>query len=203
MVDPRNGEEWQHICGRDQCARPVACYLDRNYYTTEDAARVICRIALPPEGLQGMSLVAKNADGQTLAEAGKLRPEHTLAIPLQGLPLGQQTVAVELRQAGGQTATRLELQLVKRAPQPGCEGKLTVKTVLLDNGRPFFPYGFIMANIWLMTNGRYRTSAMASAVYQWGGPAGSEFAMMGEIIWMWPPAQPESSLAPDMACRWQ
>ena len=130
-----------------------------------------------------MSLVAKDADGQTLAEAGTLSPEHVLAIPLQGLPLGRQMVAVELRQAGGQTATRLELQLVKRAPQPGCEWKIDRENrVLLDNGRPFFPYGFIMANI--TANDEWALRDVGSngftAVCQWGRtPAGSEFVNDG------------------------
>lgn len=172
LVDPRNGEEWQRILVDETSVLDLfSCYLDRNYYTTEDAARVICRIALPPEGLQGMSLVAKNADGKTLAEAGALSPEHTLAIPLRDLPTGKQTVAVELRQAGGQTATRQELQLVKRAPRPGCEWKIDRENrVLLDNGRPFFPYGFIMANLnssheWAL---RDVGSNGFNAVFQWG-----------------------------------
>ena len=149
LVDAGSGEVWQRIVVDDTSVLDLfGCYLDRNYYTTEAAAQAVCRIGLPAEGLQGMRLRVKGADGQTLAEKGALQPNDTIGIPLDTWAAGEHKVAIELCQADGTVATRQELTLVKRTPKPGCEWKIDrVNRVLLKNGEPFFPYGFIMGGI--------------------------------------------------------
>ena len=131
-----------------QCAPPFSAYLDRNYYTWEQTATVRSQIGLSVNGLKGMTLRAVTEDGQALAAAGELTPDTTLEILLADLPVGGHRIALELRRADGSAAARQQVTLLKRAPKPGCEWKIDrVNRVLLRDGDPFFPFGFIMGGV--------------------------------------------------------
>ncbi len=174
LLDPATGEEWQRLLVDDTAVLDLfSCYLDRNYYTTEPAANAVCRIGLPPDGLKGLLLRARAADGTRLAERGDLTPASMLPIPLPPLPAGTHTVAVELCQADGRVATRQALTLVKRPARPGAEVKVDrVNRILLHNGIPMFPYGFVMRNIRSDQEWAFRDVGAHgfTGIAQWGSP---------------------------------
>lgn len=126
----------------------MQAFPDRNYYTTEACARAVCRIALPADVLRSMTLEARAADGAVLAEKAGLSADTLLEIPLAGLPSGVSRVDLVLRAAAGGEFFKAALNLVKRAPRPGREWKIDQeRRVVLNNGRPFFPFGMVMSGV--------------------------------------------------------
>ena len=143
------GEVWQSVLLDETAALDLfSAYLDRNYYTAEKKATAMCRIGLPAEGLKGMVLQAKGPNGKTLAKAQNLQPVMSFGIPLADLAIGEQRITLELCRADASVLTRQEVALLKRAPKSGCEWKIDrVNRILLKDGMPFFPFGFVMESI--------------------------------------------------------
>jgi len=132
----------------------MAVFLDRNYYTSESQAFAVCHIGLPPETMKDLRLEARAADRTVLGKLTTVKLNSKVAIPLKGLPLGASEIEVTLCPAtstsGKNTAPlfALKLQLVKRVPKPGLEWKIDQEQrVVLNNGKPFFPFGMIMSGV--------------------------------------------------------
>ena len=145
-------------------------YLDRSYYTSEECAVAVCRIGLPREGLRGMSLRARNDKQAVLGRDANPTPVTHFRFPIGQLPTGQHDISIELCGKTGQAASSQSVQLTKRSPKPGCEWKIDrVNRVLLSNGEPFFPYGFIMAKVRATQEWAFKDLAEAgfTSIFQW------------------------------------
>ena len=143
------GETLQKMLLADTSALDLfSAFLDRDYYTGEDAAVAVCRIGLPANVLTNMALAARDADGRRLAEDRALRSTTRFRIPLAGLAVGEHVLAVDLVDPRGGTASSQNLRLLKKTPKPGLEVKVDRENrVLLRDGRPFFPYGVLMSGV--------------------------------------------------------
>ena len=115
----------------------ITAYLDRSYYTTEDAARVIVVPSVRQRSLRGVKVLLKGQQGQTLAEGeGAARVELPIAIGELGY--GRHRLSVEWI-AGQSEMASVGLQLIKRPPKPGYEWKIDhVNRNLLRDGKPWF-----------------------------------------------------------------
>jgi hypothetical protein len=83
-----------------------------------------------------------------LGRCAKVRPISKVGISLDKLELGPQPVKVELCRKDGRAIFSANMTLIKRAPKPGSEWKIDrINRVFLNNGKPFFPFGMIMAGI--------------------------------------------------------
>ncbi len=144
------GEIWQTILLEGDAMELLnvfGSYLDRNYYTSEEAALAMCSVRLPGEMMAGMTMRAVDGTGRVLARTAELAPELSFPIPLADLPAGSNCVRLELCGADGQAAARREVAIVKRAPHPDGEWKVDQDNrVLLRNGKPFFPFGFVLGS---------------------------------------------------------
>jgi len=126
----------------------MTAFMDRNYYTTETSAFAVCAIGLPAEALTQTRLEARGADGTILGTLESPVKNCKVAIPLDKLPLGESLVAVALCQKGGAPFFTNSLKLMKRPPKPGVEWKIDQeRRVVLNNGKPFFPFGMVMGGV--------------------------------------------------------
>ena len=143
LLDPANGEILQELTLRDMSDLSLMrSYARRSYFTTEENAEVVCEIGLPESELAGAVLVAKDASGVEAARATDIQPRSILPLPLKGMQNGSHKISVELQRKTGGTLIRQEVEIVKRAPKPGCEWKIDwADKTLLNNGVPFFPFG--------------------------------------------------------------
>ena len=122
--------------------RLLRAYPRRNYFTTEKRAEIVCEFGLRKDGLKKLRLSAKTVAGVDLAQAGA--DAGALSVPLEKLALGPNEAIVMLAQADGKELARQAVSLVRREPKPGCEYKIDLADkVLLDNGKPFFPFGIM------------------------------------------------------------
>lgn len=149
LKDPLRGEVLDTFAIEDiSPINVMTAFLDRNYYTSEDVACVVCRVGLPPETLKGLRLESRAADGTVLGALPVLRADSKISIPLKGLPLGVSPIDVTLCSREGAPLFRMGLQLVRRTPMPGLEWKIDQeRRVVLNNGKPFFPFGVIMSQV--------------------------------------------------------
>ncbi len=145
LLDPATREVWQEWALEAGAAqRLVSAFWDRDYYTHEPNAAALCRIALADDVRRTMTLAAC-LDGATLAAQDAPPADARLAVPLEALPAGVHAVRLELRGPDGVPVSSTVLDLVKRAPRPGCEWKVDrIHGRLLDNGAPFFPFGMVI-----------------------------------------------------------
>jgi hypothetical protein len=169
------GEVLQETLLDDTTALTVfAADLDRSYYTGEAAAVAHCRLGLPPESLQAMVLRARDAQGKVLARQDAPQAVTGFRVPLETLPEGENAITVELCQRDGTVVSGVTLNLTRRAPRPGREWKVDrVNRVLLRDGKPFFPCGFLMSNILARDEYAFKEVAEAgfTSVFQWYGAA--------------------------------
>ncbi len=144
------GEIWQTIRlegGAMELLNVFGAYLDRNYYTVEEAALAMCSVRLPGAMMAGMTMRAVDGTGRVMARTAELAPELAFPIPLADLPAGGNCLRLELCGADGQAAARREVAIVKRAPHPDGEWKVDqVNRILLRDGEPFFPFGFVLGS---------------------------------------------------------
>ncbi len=158
-----------------QMARPAALkvmrvYADRNYYTAEDTALIVCELGLPAEALAEFRLCAVAA-GVEIGRMDEVGPETRLPVKLAELGQGHNAVTVELRRkAGNERYFTCELPIIKREPKPGCEWKIDhINRVVLNNGKPFFPIGLVMARITYADEKDFKRVAEAgfNTYFQW------------------------------------
>lgn len=117
---------------------------DRNYYTTEERARVHLRLGMPSKDLQAFTAVVRMPDGQELARVSCPAPELCLNLLLRNVPPGKHELTVSLLNRQGRTVVEGTTVLVKRTPWPGREIKIDrFHCRLLKNGVPFFPFGLV------------------------------------------------------------
>ena len=123
--------------------RLLRAYPRLSYFTSEKDAEIVCEFGLRPDGLKKLRLTAVNEAGDELARAAA---DGRLAVPLKKLADGPNAVTVILGRADGREMARQTVSLVRREPNPGCEFKMDLAhKVLLDNGKPFFPFGIMFA----------------------------------------------------------
>ncbi len=147
----------------------MTAFLDRNYYTAETAALAVAELSLPPDSLAGMQ-AAVTLNGQAAARA-PAQPRTRVAFPIGALPAGTHPVTLTLIQADGTPFFSMSLDLVKRAPNPGCEWKVDQvnRVVLQPDGRPFFPIGLVMDGVMPEDDAAFQDIAAAgcNTFHQW------------------------------------
>ncbi len=144
VSDPVAGGIWrQGLFKNPKELVPFSAYLDRNYYTNEKKAFVVCRVSLPPEALENTIVKVQTQEGEILGLVDKINPETLVPLAIKNLPAGTHDITVTLeKKKGAQVAIKF-LKLVKRVPKPGCEWKIDQENkIVLNNGKPFFPFGF-------------------------------------------------------------
>ncbi len=186
LVDGTTRETWQKLAIADAGVLNLfAAELDRDYYTTESAAYAACRIGMPAETLRDLHLQAR-LGAQVLASLDAPPPRLDFAVPLDRVPAGEHQLHLELVLADGGAGSVLALPLIKRAPRPGCEWKVDrANQRLLDNGKPFFPCGMIMAGITPADDYAFAEIADAgfNTMYQWSyQPAGDRSDPEGDQV---------------------
>lgn len=145
LVDPASGELRQWLTVEDTTPlSPLSAWLDRSFYSTEDAARVVCQVRAPEAELRGWRLAVSDAAGAVLAEErAPVSGEQMLDVPLSGFALGEHELAVVLSDADGREVSRQVMTLARLEPRPG-EVKIDrVRQIALVDGEPFFPLGFM------------------------------------------------------------
>ncbi|MBI3948349.1 MAG: hypothetical protein HY321_20710 [Armatimonadetes bacterium] len=148
LEDPATREALQssRIKGTSLLVPMEAPLLDRNYYTGEARAVVLCRLGLPPSVLAGSTLSARDAAGELLSEVKDPRPETRLPIPLASLPLGEHSLTIAVRSPDGSVVASRSAALTKKRPHPQGEVKIDqVSRVVLRDGKPFLPFGVYFA----------------------------------------------------------
>ncbi len=148
MADPKTGAIWRTSRVADMSSLDMmAVYLDRTFYTTETHAVAVCAFGMPEEALRGTTLRVLDAQGKTLSAQAGVAAHAQLPFPIAGLPYGRHKVTITLTR-GGETLVRQDLTLAKLTPKPGREWKIDkINKVLLHDGKPFFPFGLLMAGV--------------------------------------------------------
>ncbi len=147
LRDPATGEILQKVKpeGTDNLVVMPPPVPDRNYYTAETAANVLCRVNIPAAELDKLVATVWLPGAQkALVRQEKLSAETLLKLPLSDIPLGSNSLPVELRRLNGALLYRGEITLVKKVPKPGCEVKIDpIRRAIVKNDQPFFPMGFM------------------------------------------------------------
>ena len=125
----------------------IATFLDRTYYTTEAQATLVCTLGLPEQSLK-QTTISLAFGGKVLARQVAPAARMKLTFPLKDVPVGLQKLRLQwVRNTGAPIFTQ-DIELAKRAPQPGFEWKVDrLNGVLLHDGKSFFPSGLLMAGI--------------------------------------------------------
>ena len=149
LCDPSRKEVLETFRVEDLSALNVmTAFLDRNYYTTETRALAVCKIGLPADTLKLMVLEARSVNGHLLGSLPTLTQRCKVAVGLDKLPLGRSAIEVVLRRRDGPVFFKVALSLTKRAPKPGLEWKIDQeRRVVLNNDKPFFPFGVVMSSV--------------------------------------------------------
>jgi len=150
-----------------------SAYLDRNYYSSEKNAIAVCSINLPPAGLKGLIMLAKDSTGKILSKDKNLKSRTSFKIPIKDLPLEENKIKVQLCREDGAVATSQTFNLLKRKAKPGCEWKIDrVNRQLLNNGKAFFPFGVVAYGISPERTGESSFKDLAdmnmNSIFQWG-----------------------------------
>jgi len=117
--------------------------LDRSYYTTERNAQVHCWPTT--QMLRSRAVVVRDANGKILGRTEDISAETVVPLDIESMPTGKHSLTVELLRQNGELAFTHEPVLVKREPKPGREWKVDrLNRILLRDGKPFFPFGFVM-----------------------------------------------------------
>ncbi len=126
----------------------MSVYLDRTYHTTEEQAIAVCSLGMPESVLRDTVLTVSDAQGNVLARNAGPAGEAHLAFPIVGLAPGSHSLKLRWQRKGGDLIWEADLVLVKRPPKPGLEWKIDrINKVILRDGKPFFPFGLLMAGI--------------------------------------------------------
>jgi len=136
------------VAGTDALT-PLDVWLDRNYYTSEPEAQVLCKTVFTDRALAGKSFGLEVRDAQDRVVAAQERDAvngPAFEVSLAGLAPGRYTVRVSLREDGRDLGA-LVRTLEKHPPAP--EGVREVKLdqvneCILVDGEPWFPVGFMM-----------------------------------------------------------
>ncbi len=149
LKDALSGEvlqsQWLHDT---QALELLTVFPDRNYYTTEKEARLICRVNLPEQRLNQTVLLVKDMQDCVHSRLRVAQAETEAKLDLRSLPIGNILFEVDCCWTNGDILARQTVAIRKKAPQPGCEWKIDQQQrVLLREGKPFFPVGVFMARI--------------------------------------------------------
>lgn len=122
-----------------------SAYADRSYYTDEKNAGIICRIGLPRASWSNLSLAAAGEAAALNFAAPVTGALTRLDVSIADLSCGRYPLTLNLRAGSAASPlARTELELVKRAPNPGHEWKIDREQCrLLHDGRPVFIYGVL------------------------------------------------------------
>lgn len=171
--------EWITVQGTDTL-RPISVFMDRNLYTTETKADLVCRAIFTAAQAEATGyrydITVKDGGGekvfyQTLDSPAR---ESTVRIPLDDLEPGRYEAKVRLLDRDDSTLATVNTTLERRSPGPSTEAKFDQrKEVILVNGDPFFPFGFMYCNA--LTDERLikkLADAGFNTIVRWGGVSG-------------------------------
>ncbi len=148
LRDAASGEVFQarHV-GNPAVLKIMDAWLDRNYYTLEQEAAAVAAVALPPASIANMRVSVELA-GQTVAGAAA-GAETVVRFAVKALPVGRHPVKIALLHADGRPFYAVDVELIKRAPNPGLEWKIDQidRVVIQPDGTPFFPFGPVMSGV--------------------------------------------------------
>lgn len=123
----------------------MSAYLDRNYYTDEPDATVVCALGVPQPKLVGTTLVVTDAGGRRLASLKEVTAKSRLSVPIGGMACGSHSLTAALCDGNGSTMFSRQLKLVKKKLSPVLEVKIDhINRVVLRNGKPFLPFGVVL-----------------------------------------------------------
>ena len=145
LVNPDTGEILDTLSADNTSSLTLMSkpLLERNYYTSEKEARVKCISGFPEEFLKKSQLRIKNPSGKVISQEKNLKTETITSFPVSGLPVGISQITIELV-IDGKVMSAQKVPLNKKAPNPGGEVKIDqFNKVVLKNGEPFFPFGFL------------------------------------------------------------
>jgi len=126
----------------------MSVFLDKTFYTTEERAVAVCSLGMPADQLQPTELVVVDENGDVLGRGKELTKRTALPFEIGKLGVGTHRVTVQWKRKSGELVFAEKLELVKLPPKPGLEWKVDkINKVLLHDGKPFFPYGILMAGI--------------------------------------------------------
>lgn len=175
LKNPQTGEilHARRIADTSRLTMMQAPLPDRNYYTDEQAARVLCRLGMPAEQLGGKRLAVRDGAGKELAGAVTLRAETMLDVPLAGMATGTHNLAAVLLDTDGRELSRQAFAVEKKAPHPAGEVKLdNWARVALKNNQPIFPFGMLFNSYGDQEyHVRHLVEAGMNTLVFWGGYA--------------------------------
>lgn len=117
--------------------QPLTAFLDRNYYTSE--TEVVIHYRVNPS--HGLKLVARSSEGSELGSVSPVPVSGQLKVPLS------ESITLQLQRAE-RMIFELKLPLRRLPPHPGAEWKIDqARRLVLNNGRPFVPFGMIMSGV--------------------------------------------------------
>ena len=146
IVDPQTGESLQSVLAREAGDRILlSAYLDSTYYTTERQAIAACEIGLPEAIFTKAHLRVTDSGGRELGRTAPKEKQVFLPFGIQSLPVGAQTVNVELRDANDRMLVKVSQPLVKRESKPGSEVKIDrIHRSVSKDGAAVFPFGCVL-----------------------------------------------------------
>lgn len=151
MADAGN-REWIRVNGVASLTT-LSVFCDRSAYTRETYANLVCRSVFTEKHSAQRSfqysVSVTDADDKALFTQKVPQPgrETRVRIPLQTLDAGTYEISLVLTDAGGHTIDSARTELHRYAPGPSTEVKFDhVNEVILVDGQPFFPFGFMYCN---------------------------------------------------------
>ena len=144
--------DWLTVQGTD-ALRPMSVFTDRNLYSDEKHAVVVCRAVFSREQAESLGyrylVTLTDSRGKSVFSRTLNKPDREVRVkvPVKKLDPGVYRATVELLDQDGVRLATVETPLERRLPGPSTETKFDqVNEVILVNGEPFFPFGFMHCN---------------------------------------------------------
>jgi len=174
-----NDEEWIQVAGAKDL-RPLSVFLDRNYYTKEKTAVLVCRAIFDKqqsaENRFRYDVAIRDAGGSEVFSVKVEHPDQEthIEVPVGDFEPGVYRVEVILTHEEGRNLASITTDLTRHAPGPSTEVKFDqIRQVILVDDEPFFPFGFMycddLADERLM---KRLAGAGFNTVVRWGGVGG-------------------------------
>lgn len=172
--------EWTTVRGVE-ALRPIMIFPDRNYYTDESEAQIVLQAIFTNEqalrhGLK-LALEMKDATGKRIfhRSAESVKQRATFAVPMGKLAVGTYQAKATLTSKEGKELATAETELAKYPPAPSTEVKLDqMNEVILVDGKPFFPFGFMEALTLEEDTWRKIAGAGFNTIVNWGRVLGGD-----------------------------
>ncbi len=147
LRDTASGEEFhsEWLEGEDlRNLELLQAYPDLSSYSGEKQADVAVSVNVPAADYSALQLNVLDVNGHSLAQSSVAGKETTLAVPVSDLKPGLNIATVQLTGNDGGLIARQDVWLVRRDSESGVAWKTDRRNgTLLQNGKPFFPFGLI------------------------------------------------------------